>query len=66
VRQSKPLAFTDDFAHFLDTDPGAYVFLGQASPMCHHPAFDFDDALLPVARDIFLALIADRLGEELA
>jgi amidohydrolase len=66
VRQSKPLAFTDDFAHFLDTIPGAYVFLGQASPMCHHPAFDFDDALLPVARDIFLALIADRLAEELA
>lgn len=61
-RRMAPLPFTDDFAHFLDRVPGAYLFLGQDGVMCHHPAYDFDDTLLPVAGSIFIALIADRLG----
>ena len=42
--------------------PGAYFFLGQDGVMCHHPAYDFDDGLLDVAVDVFVAIIADRLG----
>jgi metal-dependent amidase/aminoacylase/carboxypeptidase family protein len=62
ARQMKPLPFTDDLAHMLDAIPGAYLFLGQKSEMCHHPAYDFDDKLLPVAGSIFLAIVDKRLG----
>lgn len=61
-RQTPTLPFTDDFAHFLDAVPGAYLFLGQDSLMCHHPGYDFDDALLPIAAAIFIRLLDDRLG----
>ena len=62
LKQMPPLPFTDDFAHFLARVPGAYFFLGQDGVMCHHPAYDFDDGLLDVAVDVFVAIIADRLG----
>lgn len=54
--------FTDDFAFFLQAAPGAYLFLGQDSAMCHNPAYDFDDTLLPVAASIFATLVQQRLG----
>lgn len=62
VRDFKPFPFTDDFALFLQAAPGAYMFLGQESAMCHNPAYDFDDRLLPVAVSIFARLVSDRLG----
>ena len=46
----------------LQAAPGAYLFLGQDSAMCHNPDYDFDDALLPVASGIFVRLVRDRLG----
>lgn len=62
IRDAPPLTFTDDFAHFLTAVPGAYLFLGQGGEMCHHPAYDFDDQLLPVAGSIFLHVVKARLG----
>jgi hippurate hydrolase len=62
VRDFRPFPFTDDFALFLQAAPGAYLFLGQDSAMCHNPAYDFDDALLPVAAGVFAAIVEDRLG----
>jgi hippurate hydrolase len=62
IRDHAPFPFTDDFALFLEAAPGAYLFLGQESAMCHHPAYDFDDALLPVAASIFVTLVRQRLG----
>ena len=53
--------FTDDFAFLLEAAPGAYLFLGQESAMCHNSAYDFDDALLPVAASIFVNLVDERL-----
>jgi amidohydrolase len=64
TRSMSPLPFTDDFAHLLAAVPGAYLFLGQDSAMCHHPAYDFDDQLLSVAGSIFVAIINDRLGTQ--
>jgi len=57
-----PYPFTDDFAFLLEHRPGAYLFLGQESAMCHNPAYDFDDRLLPVAVGIFDALVRRHLG----
>jgi len=62
IRDHAPFPFTDDFALFLKAAPGAYLFLGQDSAMCHNPAYDFDDALLPVAASIFVTLVRQRLG----
>ncbi|WP_101926158.1 MULTISPECIES: amidohydrolase [Luteimonas] len=55
-------AFSDDFSYMLEQWPGAYLFLGQDSAMCHHPTFDFDDALLPVAVSVFARIVQRRLG----
>ena len=62
IRDHPPFPFTDDFALFLEAAPGAYLFLGQDSAMCHNPAYDFDDALLPVAAAMFTTLVRQRLG----
>ena len=62
IRDHAPFPFTDDMALFLQAAPGAYLFLGQDSAMCHNPAYDFDDALLPVAASVFVTLVRQRLG----
>ena len=62
IRDHRPFPFTDDFAFFLERAPGAYLFLGQESAMCHNPAYDFDDKLLPIASSIFVNLVQQRLG----
>lgn len=65
IRDHAPFPFTDDFALLLEAAPGAYLFLGQDSVMCHNPAYDFSDALLPVAAGIFVTLVRQRLGQSL-
>jgi len=54
--------FSDDFSLMLAQWPGAYLFLGMDSAMCHHPEFHFDDALLPLAVGVFAGIVARRLG----
>lgn len=54
--------FSDDFSYLLEQWPGAYLFLGMDSAMCHHPTFRFDDALLPVAAAVFDRIVRKRLG----
>jgi len=62
IRDHPPFPFTDDMALLLQAAPGAYLFLGQDSVMCHNPAYDFDDALLPVAAGVFVELVGMRLA----
>lgn len=54
--------FSDDFSYMLEQWPGAYMFLGMDSAMCHHPTFTFDDGLLPVAASVFARIVQLRLG----
>ena len=54
--------FSDDFSYMLERWPGAYLFLGMDSAMCHHPTFRFDDDLLPVAAAVFTRIVQRRLG----
>ncbi len=61
-----PMATGEDFAYFARAIPGAYFFIGAGSPgedtpVCHHPDFDFDDAILPTGVAIFLGLVRDRM-----
>ena len=54
--------FSDDFSYMLEQWPGAYLFLGMDSAMCHHPTFRFDDGLLPIAAGVFARIVQRRLG----
>jgi len=60
--QAGPFPFSDDFSLMLEQWPGAYIFLGMDSAMCHNPAYQFDDALLPLAAATFSKIVERRLG----
>lgn len=62
VTELDAFPFSDDFSYMLEQWPGAYLFLGMAGDMCHHPTYQFDDALLPVAAAVFARIVARRLG----
>jgi hippurate hydrolase len=64
VRRDVPPAMTgEDFSWFLKEVPGAFVWIGngpaEAGRELHNPAYDFNDAILPVASG-FLAEVAKR------
>jgi hippurate hydrolase len=49
-RDMKPTMGAEDFGRFLLEVPGAYAWIGNGdSAGLHHPAFDYNDAILPVA-----------------
>jgi hippurate hydrolase len=57
----KPIMGSEDFSFMLQARPGAYIMLGQGdTAYCHHPAYDFNDAIIPagVAYWVKLAEIA--------
>ncbi|MDV7400772.1 M20/M25/M40 family metallo-hydrolase, partial [Arthrospira platensis SPKY1] len=49
---AEPVMGGEDFAYYLEHVPGAFWFLGahpggnELIPFCHHPAYDFNDAIL--------------------
>ena len=51
---------SEDFGHYLKECPGAMFYLGagEESPALHTLAYDFNDALLPPAVDLFVWLAA--------
>jgi hippurate hydrolase len=48
----------------LQKRPGAYFFVGQGGPHCHHPEYVFGDDVMPIGAAIFVELVRDRLGAE--
>ena len=68
TRRDLPPAMTgEDFSWFLAEVPGAFVWIGNGPAdggrELHHPAYDFNDDVLPAASG-FLAAVAKRaLGE---
>jgi hippurate hydrolase len=49
-RDMKPTMGAEDFGRFLEEVPGAYAWIGNGpSAGLHNPAFDYNDAILPVA-----------------
>lgn len=65
VRDQKPVAGGEDFAEMLAVLPGAYIHVGSAKgaddPQLHHPAYDFNDEILPIGASYFAALVEDQL-----
>ena len=57
-----PIMASEDFAFLLERCPGAFFFIGQGGPGCHHPAYDFDEANMPLGAAMFVEIARDRLG----
>ena len=57
-----PIMPAEDFSYMLEARPGAYIFLGNGdTPMCHHPAYDFNDAAIPLGCSFFAELAEQRM-----
>ncbi|RGP35186.1 M20 aminoacylase family protein [Pseudotabrizicola alkalilacus] len=56
-----PFMASEDFADMLHQVPGAYFWLGIADgPGLHHPAYVFDDSVLPLGAALLARLVEAR------
>lgn len=70
---TKPSMGGEDFSAYLRERPGAFIFVGQGVPGekdsphnrgLHHPAYDFNDDLIPIGVSYFAALVEQNLPLE--
>lgn len=62
----------EDFSAYLREKPGAFIFIGQGTPDktsphsrgLHHPAYDFNDDILPIGISYFAALVENTMPLE--
>ena len=62
-----PMRWSEDFGRFgEDGAKSALLYLGAGEdhPQLHNPDYDFPDALIPVAVDLFCQILQDVLGHE--
>ena len=63
-RDARPIMPAEDFAFMLDARPGAYIFLGNGqTAQCHHPAYDFNDSIIPAGSSWFATLAEQRMPQ---
>ena len=59
----RPSMAAEDFGRFLEVIPGAYAWIGNgASAGLHNEAYDFNDAILPVAARYYAAVARAALA----
>ncbi len=57
-----PMMAAEDFSYMLNARPGAYIFLGNgATHMLHHPAYVFDDTIIPAGCSWLAAMVEARM-----
>ncbi|KAA5602058.1 M20 aminoacylase family protein [Blastochloris sulfoviridis] len=58
-----PVMGGEDFAFMLEKRPGALIFAGNGehSASLHHPAYDFNDQLIPAGVSFWVRLVETRL-----
>ncbi|MCV2890989.1 amidohydrolase [Ruegeria aquimaris] len=60
-----PMRWSEDFGRIgLDGAKAAIIYLGagETHPQLHNPDYDFPDALIPIAADLFCGIITEMLG----
>lgn len=58
-----PMMSTEDFSFMLEALPGAYIFIGNgASAGWHHPAYDFNDRIIPLGTSYWIRLAERALA----
>ncbi|WP_431272261.1 M20 aminoacylase family protein [Dankookia sp. P2] len=67
IQDSPPIMGGEDFSFMLLKRPGCFVMMGQQGPEkggvpVHHPAYDFNDAMLPVGASYFATLVEQELS----
>jgi hippurate hydrolase len=70
IHTPEPTMGGEDFGYFLDRRPGSFIFVGQGdadsssphSQGLHTPAYDFNDAIIPLVVDYFAELAETRLA----
>ncbi|MEL6372714.1 MAG: M20 aminoacylase family protein [Pseudomonadota bacterium] len=61
-RQVSPVMGGEDFAFMLEHKPGAFIFTGNGdTARLHHPAYDFNDAAIPVGASYWARLVETAL-----
>jgi hippurate hydrolase len=57
-----PLMGGEDFSYMLEARPGAFIFLGNGdSANLHHPAYDFNDEIIPLGVSYWVKLAESAL-----
>lgn len=57
-----PLMGGEDFSYMLEARPGAFIFLGNGdSANLHHPAYDFNDEIIPQGVSYWVKLAESAL-----
>jgi hippurate hydrolase len=67
VEMAEPVMGAEDFSYMLEAKQGAYILLGtkrpgELNPMLHHPAFDFNDAVLSTGAAYWATLVEQQLA----
>ena len=61
-RDIEPMMGGEDFSYMLLERPGAFIFAGNGdSAGLHHPAYDFNDELIPVGCSYWVKLVETAL-----
>ena len=63
ILNARPLMASEDFSYFLQQIPGAYFFMGQDGPYCHHPQFIFDTDIIPLGASVIVELIRQQAAK---
>ena len=66
IEAMKPVMGSEDFSFMLQQCKGAYFVVGQGGQACHHPEYQFDDSIMPLAATMFTEIVRDRLNEGVA
>jgi hippurate hydrolase len=57
-----PVMGAEDFSFMLNERPGAFIFVGNGdSAGLHHPAYDFNDEVIPVGTSYWVRLVETAL-----
>ena len=68
ITEPKPVMGSEDFSFMLGEKPGCYVFAGSGpvknGATLHNPAYDFNDALLPLGAAYWAALAEHILAKQ--
>ena len=57
-----PVMGAEDFSFMLEARPGAFIFVGNGdSANLHHPAYNFNDEVIPVGTSYWVRLVETAL-----
>jgi amidohydrolase len=58
-----PVMGAEDFSYMLEARPGAFIFIGNGdSAGLHHPAYDFNDEIIPLGTSYWVRLVETLLA----